>query len=106
MNNRTMRKRKRKQVAWYQKCMVLTIVLMLTGCGIVLGAEGKQKETIYYESVEIHWGDSLWSIAKKYRSEDETTEQMIEKIQALNNLKNENICAGESILVPIKKQEK
>lgn len=106
MTNRVIRKRKKKKSIWYQKCMVLTILLMLTGCGIVLGAEGKQKEKVYYESVEIHWGDSLWSIAKKYRSEEETTEQMVEKIWALNDLKNENICAGDHILVPITKQEK
>lgn len=97
---------KRKHSAWHQKCMALTVLFMLVGCGIVLGAEGKQKEVVYYESVEVHWGDSLWSIAKKYRSEEETTEQMVEKIWVLNGLKNENICAGERILIPITMQEK
>lgn len=104
MCKQMVKKTKRKHRMWYQKCLLLTIVLMLAGCGIVLGAEGKQKEVVYYELVEIHWGDSLWSIAKKYSSEDETTEQMIEKIWGLNGMKNENICAGDHILVPITKR--
>lgn len=67
-----------------------------------MGAQtGKTTKTYYYESVEIHKGDTIWNIAEEYKTESEKTEHMVDAILELNGLKTANVRAGESIIVPV-----
>lgn len=55
----------------------------------------------YYTSVEIESGDSLWSIASEYMTDDyESVEAYVEEIKALNGLGDDRIHAGKFLLVP------
>jgi len=64
------------------------------------GEKGVQTKT-YYECVQVQKGDSIWEIAEEYKMDGMDTEQMVDDILAVNGMKNTNIKAGESIIVPV-----
>lgn len=66
------------------------------------GEKGVQTKT-YYECVVMQKGDTLWEIAEEYKMDGTDTEQMVESILEVNGLKNTNVRAGESIIVPVTK---
>ena len=66
------------------------------------GEKGIQTKT-YYECVQVEKGESLWEIAEEYKMDGADTEQMVDEIMEVNGLKNTNIRAGESIIVPVTK---
>lgn len=104
MERRTQRRVVRKSRKIRKNTFVLlTMVLILClGTFAMAGQTGKETKT-YYESVQIHSGDTLWEIAEEYKMEGEKTEQMVEKIMAFNGMKTTNVRSGESIIVPVTK---
>ena len=100
------RKTQRRVVRKSRKIRKNTFVLLTTALVLCLGtfAMGAQTEKTtktYYESVEIHKGDTIWNIAEEYKTENEKTEHMVNAILELNGLKTANVRAGESIIVPV-----
>lgn len=81
----------------------LTLALILSLGSLALAGQHEKEHRIYYESVEIHRGDTLWDIAEKYKADTEEVEHMIDKILYCNNMKTTNIRFGEKIIVPIEK---
>ena len=79
-------------------------ILWLIGIGTIAMAAQVEK-TIYYESIQIKDGDTLWDIAKEYKEDSENTEHMLRKIKGLNGMFTDNICSGEKILIPIAKEK-
>lgn len=82
--------------------LLLTMALILCLGTFAMGAQPEKEERVYYESVEIHKGDTIWNIAEEYKPEREKTERMVQEIMELNGLKTTNIQAGESIIVPVR----
>lgn len=82
---------------------LLTVSLILCLGTISLGAQKGKEHVVYYENITIHSGDTLWEIAKKYKSEGEKIEHMICEIMELNGMCSENIMSGESLIVPVKR---
>ena len=66
------------------------------------GEKGVQTKT-YYECVQVQRGDTLWEIAEEYKMENADIEQMVAEFMAVNGMKNTNVRAGESIIVPVTK---
>ncbi len=94
--------RNKKSKVHMPKLLLCLAMLFVISLGtIVFGGQTIQKERVYYQSVMVHQGDTLWDIAKKYKSETETTEHMIDKIQECNQMRSANIKAGVRILVPM-----
>jgi membrane-bound lytic murein transglycosylase D len=56
-----------------------------------------QEERMKWQMVEIRNGDTLGVIASRYRTDVNT-------IKSINNLKNNNIRAGRTLLIPISRQ--
>lgn len=55
---------------------------------------------IYYKSVLVHSGDSLWSIAEEYMSDEyDSIESYVAELKRINSLKTNNIQANQHILV-------
>lgn len=55
----------------------------------------------YYMSVVVEAGDSLYSIAKKYYSEDyESIEKYILEIKKVNRIRSDYICQGSYLTIP------
>ncbi len=94
-----MRKTTKIQGRWF---LVLTFVLILCLGTIVSGAQKRKTGAIHYESVAIHAGDTLWSIARHYKAEKDDIERMIVEIMEINGMCSENIRSGERLIVPVK----
>lgn len=118
-----------KSSSTYAKCRIqnrihmgilaLTAVLLMIGGVLVVQANNSQTDTVqyaihaqsaaskttskrvrYYKSVQVKPGDSLWSIAREYRTEDfPSIYAYIEEIYKLNELQSETIHAGTYLMV-------
>lgn len=64
--------------------------------------EPKEQTTYkYYTSIAIEKGDTLWSIAAKYKtSEYEEIGDYIKEIKRLNHLYDDKICSGKYLIIP------
>lgn len=85
--------------------MVLLIVIS-TGVARVHASEVRgQREA--YVSIRIADGDSLWSIAETYRTDDyATTADFVKKVASLNHLSQDaTIHTGAYLLVPVLVEE-
>jgi cell division protein YceG involved in septum cleavage len=55
----------------------------------------------YFTCITVEPGDSLWSIAEEYMTEEyDSVQDYINEVEEINNLKNTNIVSGTSLLVP------
>lgn len=78
--------------------IALVLVVALASLNRVSGQSDKTKTVA---SVCIQEGDSLWSIAKAYYSEEcGDFREYISEIRRTNHLPNEDITAGNYLLVP------
>ncbi len=57
-------------------------------------------EVTYYKSVYVQSGDSLWSIASQYRSEDEDIDDYMDEIREINHITGSHLTAGSYVIVP------
>lgn len=58
---------------------------------------------IYYRSILIHSGDTLWEIAEKYKGETyDSTEAYISNLKAINNLETNELEAGQYLIISCK----
>ncbi len=55
---------------------------------------------ITYTEIPIEHGDSLWSLAEQYRGKM-GTDDWIKIVKVENELKNVNIVAGKSLVIPV-----
>lgn len=60
----------------------------------------KTPDNLAYEQIQIEHGDTLWSLAEKYRGQM-SSEQWIEIVMVENDLKDATIVAGKPIVIPI-----
>ncbi|MFC5558761.1 LysM peptidoglycan-binding domain-containing protein [Ureibacillus thermophilus] len=59
-------------------------------------------EDFSYEQITIQEGDTLWTLADRYKG-DMTKEQWIRLVTAENNLNGNHIIAGDTLIIPIPK---
>ena len=85
-----------------KEVIALALAMVLCLCSIVFGGQKRQESEVHYESVAIHSGDTLWSIAKSYSVENDTIEHMILEIMKVNGMRSENIRSGDRLIVPVK----
>ena len=103
MDKRNVRKLKRKSRKLRRRgFLVLTAAMILCFVSLAAAAPRGNGGEVYYESVEIGYGDTLWSIAAEYAENGETTEHKVREILKFNGMKTENIRSGEKILVPVR----
>ncbi|WP_027408803.1 cell division suppressor protein YneA [Anoxybacillus tepidamans] len=59
-----------------------------------------------YLQITVTSGDTLWGLANEYRpSHHLSTDEFIEWVMDVNHLSNENIVAGEKLVIPVLKSE-
>ena len=104
MERRTQRRVVRKSRKIRKNTFVLlTMALILCLGTLAMGGEKGVQTKTYYECVQVQKGDSIWEIAEEYKMDGTDTEQMVDEIMEVNGLKNTNVRAGESIIVPVTK---
>lgn len=84
---------------------VIIIALFIFASGFFITKSFAKEENStpnykYYTSIKIENGDTLWSIAERYISNEyESIYDYIRELKKMNNLSNDNIVAGENITV-------
>ena len=102
------RMKKKKQVAKRRMFFLLVAVFVITLGSVVFGSifsKAKNPATDipqykYYKSITIEQGDSLWSIAEEYCTDEyRDTREYVAELKALNALTSDTIHEGQHLLV-------
>lgn len=83
--------------------VVLVVVLAVSYHAFLSEANTGEKEISfkYYTSIEVSYGDTLWSIADEYAcSKYDSKNDYVDEVMQINHLKEENIIAGQFLIVP------
>lgn len=64
-----------------------------------------KKDDKSYVSIEVNEGDTLWTIADRYKETDLTKVEFIGWIEEHNEIRADSIEAGKEIVIPVKRGE-
>ncbi|MCH5274232.1 MAG: LysM peptidoglycan-binding domain-containing protein [Lachnospiraceae bacterium] len=83
--------------------IVLTVIMAISYRAIL--SDAKETDDViykYYTSIEVQYGDTLWSIAQAYYSEEyDSVDDYIYEVMKINHLQQESvITAGSHLVVP------
>lgn len=99
---------KREAQVRTQKCILAVIIFVIVTIGVLFGtgihvfAGDDEVQTFhkYYQSICIEEGDTLWDIAGEYVKDTEITRrEYIDEVCKLNGIYEDEIHAGEHIVV-------
>lgn len=103
------KQKRAKAVAKRRMVLLLTMILSITIGSVIFGGifssaqtstEESGVEYKYYKSIKIEKGDSLWSIAKEYRTDAyESVQEYIDELMEINNLTSDEIHQGQYLIV-------
>ena len=91
----------RRRISFLVAVILVAIVLVLSGSSIA-SAKGTvaPERHKYFKNIVIENGDSLWSIAQEYISDEyDSTEEYIDELMNMNNLKNDKIHSGNNLVI-------
>lgn len=107
--------RKREAVVRRQRGLLAIVVILIVAFGILLGTSinalaSSEKDIAsynkYYVSIRIESGDTLWSIADEYvEGFNLSKSDYIAEVCQINGISEDNIHAGDYIVVPYFSQE-
>lgn len=86
-------------MSWIQKnnyIIVLLTVFFIIVSFLLITDQGDTS----YENIQIEHGDTLWTLAEKYRG-NLSHNDWIAKVKVENNLNNNSIIAGQKLSIPI-----
>lgn len=102
-------KRRARANAKRRMILLLAAVLLITVGSVIFGSlftnngsrvEAHDATYTAYKSIEIESGDSLWSLAEEYMTDDfECTADYVKELKRLNNLTSDTIHEGQYLLV-------
>lgn len=94
--------RNRLLMALFTVCLIVTLAFSYSA--IVSHAETTPDQIAfkYFTKVEVEYGDTLWSIAEEYKDADHYSSTMsyINEVKRINNMYDDALQAGDSIIVP------
>ncbi len=104
-NNRIRRRRELRQRFF---TLVLTLILSagisVTFFSFRTKAQSSDEDIQYkyYKSIVIEAGDTLWDLAEEYGASEhyESRQEYIEEVIRMNGLSDEQITAGQYIIIP------
>jgi cell division protein YceG involved in septum cleavage len=92
-------KRRIKWIAFAILFIIVIFTLIFASKSVTAKREGYRVKQV--TSVEIQKGDTLWSIASRYKSDDyDDLNEYIAEIMLSNGLASDTIHAGNYIIVP------
>lgn len=103
------KQRRSREVARKRVIVLLATVLLITVGSILFGncfsvaqgsAKASEQNYKYYKSIVIEKGDTLWNIAKEYRTDAyDSTQEYMEELIRVNNLSSDQIHEGQHLLI-------
>lgn len=105
---RNRRKRMKRIRQLRRRCFLVfltaALVLILAVSYHAILSEATSDKTIsykYYTSIEIAWGETLWSLAEEYAGEEyASTDDYVYEVMEINHLREETLTAGQYLVVP------
>ena len=79
------------------RCLAVFIFLVIALLNISIARI--EKEEAQTQDFIISSGETLWSIAQKYKNPEEDTRQYVYEIKKLNNMTNSTIYEGQTIKI-------
>lgn len=94
---------KRYKIVNKKRFFFLLSFLVFVVFSLLLGFKVNAKDTynMHMEAVYVDTGDTLWSISKRFVSQDMDIRQYIDNVIKLNNLKSVIIKPGQLLYMPI-----
>jgi len=92
-----------KKKIWYVGAAILFVVILFSVCFITktVTAQRDTDRIKLVRSIEVKKGDSLWSIASDYITDDyDDMNEYIEEIKYSNGMASDDIHVGNFIIVP------
>jgi len=103
-NKRRRQRQVQKNIALLTVTLLLVITFSIIFGSIFASAESQETERKfkYYASIEVKYGESLWSIAEQHIDRDyyKTIKDYIDEVKQINHLTDEHIRAGQYIIIP------
>lgn len=92
----------RKKISIIITIIVLSVIYLGVTNKDASEADATNASTKYYTCISVETGDSLWSIADEYMTDEYSSRQeYIDEVVSINNLTNESsITAGTNLLIP------
>lgn len=100
--------RRRMAIFFVTAALVLGGALLGSGAIAASRSEASMEHgsSKYYASIQIQQGDTLWGIASAYRSpEYGSIRDYIDEVKELNQLRSDEIHAGQFLIVPYFRQQ-
>ena len=107
--------RKREEVVRRQRSVFAIAIILVVTLGILLGSSinalaSSDKDISsynkYYVSIRVESGDTLWTIADEYvEGFNLSKTDYIQEVCQINGISEDNIKAGDHIVVPYYSQE-
>lgn len=80
---------------------VIVVLFLLGAIAVPFALKVNGKTPLKYEKVVVYPGDTLWSIAKEIKTENEDIRKIIYEIRKINKLDTAVILPGQELLVPV-----
>ena len=77
-----------------------TIILFWNGTSMGSAEATTVKEKMY-TSIEVQYGDTLWSLAEEYGREYADPSVFIKEVSTINKLSGDRITAGACLFIPV-----
>ena len=95
-----------KRQAFLVAVMFLTIlatVFVITGClrANQVKASSVKEENVYYKTIQVEEGDTLWTLADQYIGNSSfDRQQYIDEVKEMNHLADDTIESGAYLMIP------
>ena len=82
---------------------ILATVFVITNClkANQVKASSAKEETIYYKTIQVEEGDTLWTLADQYMGNSSfDKQQYIDEVKEINHLTDDTIESGAYLMIP------
>lgn len=98
---RALKMRRNMMMAGLALAILTVVVLFGSRFALKSNAESEHEMYLYYTSVTVNSGDTLWSIADEYHTvECGDMRDYIREIKRLNHLATDEIHSGAALVIP------
>ena len=82
---------------------ILATVFVITGClkANQVKASSAKEENVYYKTIQVEEGDTLWTLADQYMGSNSfDRQQYIDEVKEMNHLTDDTIESGAYLMIP------
>lgn len=81
--------------------LLIALVLLFGASGLSDGVSANTHNEKYFKCIDIERGDTLWSIADEYMTEEyDSVEEYIAEVKSINSLTDDTLYNGATLIVP------